>query len=69
VAPRKRDGAGSTSVGIAHNGEGSVLGSMLVLGRTLDVALKALPMPPENSGVISLYDPKMLFATVPSCGP
>jgi hypothetical protein len=56
-------------VGIAHNGEGSVLGSMLVLGRTLDVALKALPMPPENSGVISLYDPKMLFATVPSCGP
>ncbi len=69
MAPSKCYGAGSRRMGVAYHGEESVLGSMLVLGRTLDVALKALPMPPENSGVISLYDPKMLFATVPSCGP
>jgi hypothetical protein len=34
VAPSKHDGAGSSGMGIADNGEGSVFRSMLGLGRT-----------------------------------
>jgi hypothetical protein len=34
VAPSKRDGSGSSHLGVAHHGERSLLGSMLGLGRT-----------------------------------
>ena len=34
MAPSKCDGAGSSCMGVAHYGEGSVFRSMLVLGRT-----------------------------------
>jgi hypothetical protein len=34
MATSKCDGAGSNGMGVAHHGERSVLGSMLVLGRT-----------------------------------
>jgi hypothetical protein len=34
VAPRKRDGVGSSRMGIAHHGEESIFGSVLGLGRT-----------------------------------
>ena len=34
MAPSKRDGTGSSRLGVAHHGQGSVFGSMLGLGRT-----------------------------------
>jgi hypothetical protein len=40
VAPGKRYGAGSSRMGVAHHGERSVFGSMLVLGRTSGIALE-----------------------------
>ena len=41
VAPSKRDGAGSTGMGVANHGERSVFGSMLGLGRTTSRADRA----------------------------
>jgi hypothetical protein len=52
VAPSKRDGAGSSRMGIAHHGERSIFRSVLGLGEPLSMSLEGAVIALEGAKAV-----------------